>query len=95
MKPLTDALKIEVQESHAETAMWKAKFEGFERKLTAFGVDINLTERQKLAGVREEEWKEIEDCHGDFTEWQPELLSTYEAVVVDEAEVMGKAGGSR
>ena len=41
-------------------------------------VDINLTERQKLAGIGDGEWKEIEDCDGDFREWQPELLKTYE-----------------
>lgn len=64
---------------------------GFPEQLTALGVDINLTEGQKLAGISEEEWKVIEDSDGDFREWQPERLKTYEEAMVDEAEVMGRS----
>ena len=70
--------------------MWKAKFESFERRLTALDVDINLTNEQKPAGIGKEEWKEIENSDRDPREWQTELLKTYEEAMVDKAEVAGK-----
>lgn len=59
--------------------------------MTALGVDIDLKERQKLADISEEDWEEIEDFDGDFREWHPKLLKTYEEAMVDEAEVMGES----